>query len=165
MVLAGGTDARYMKGLELLRSQYGNVLFVDAISDRKIFGHSPAEYAVPYLKETSGDLSDRVKVCPVEHDSTISEIEWITRCVDSVGAKSVLIVTSEGHTRRALSAMKTYAPGYQWSVAASSDPQEFGAKWWQHRQWAKMALAEWERMLWWQCVDRWRKHPQYGRTG
>jgi uncharacterized SAM-binding protein YcdF (DUF218 family) len=162
VVLAGGTDYRFQKGMELLRAGYGKVLFIDAIADRKLFGHTPAEYAERYLRETGADLGGRVRVCPIREDSTISEIEWITRCVDSVGASSVLVVTSEAHTRRALSVMQSYEPGYSWSVAASRDPSEFGFKWWQHRGWAKMMLAESERMFWWQLVDRWREHPHYG---
>ncbi len=164
VVLAGGmTDARYYRGMDLLRAGYGKVMFVDAISDRKVFGHTQAEYAQNFINESAGDLRDRVKVCPIARDSTVSEIEWVTRCIDSVDAKSVLIVTSEAHTRRALSVMQHFEPGYDWSVAATTDPLEFGFKWWQNREWSKMMLAEAERMLWWQLVDRWRDVPHYGK--
>ena len=162
VVLAGGADSRFDKGMELLNAGYGKVLFINAISDRKLFGHSPAEYAEAFVKERTSDFGDRVRVCPVEWNSTVSEIQWITRCIDSVGAKSVLVVTSEAHTRRALSVMQKFEPGYDWSVAVSHDDREFGFKWWTNREWAKMMLAEAERMFWWQLVDRWRDVPHYG---
>ena len=162
VVLAGGTDSRFDKGMALLKAGYGKVLFVNAVSDRKFFGHSPAEYAEAFVKERAGNMSERVRVCPVEWNSTVSEIQWITRCIDSVGAKSVLVVTSEAHTRRALSVMQKFEPRYDWSVAVSRDDREFGFKWWTNREWAKMTLEEAERMFWWQLVDRWRDVPHYG---
>jgi len=64
-------------------------------------------------------------------------------------------VTSDYHTRRALSVFRKEVPGYSYSVAAASDPVQFGARWWQHRQWAKNNTDEWMRLLWWELVDRW----------
>jgi uncharacterized SAM-binding protein YcdF (DUF218 family) len=156
VVLDGGTDARYMKGLDLLRSGYGKVMFVNAMSDRKKWGRTEVGYAELFIEETAGDLTTRVKVCPIQQDSTRTETDYVARCLDSVGAHKALIVTSDNHTRRALSIFRKLKPGYEWSVAASSDPQEFGMKWWQHRAWAKTTLAEWQRTIWWNCVDRWR---------
>jgi uncharacterized SAM-binding protein YcdF (DUF218 family) len=68
----------------------------------------------------------------------------------------VLIVTSEFHTRRALSIFRHELRGKSFSTAAARDDREFGTRWWQHRQWAKTCLYEWLRLVWWNLVDRWR---------
>jgi len=47
-------------------------------------------------------------------------------------------------------------PNHEFSVAAASDPAQFGGQWWKHRQWAKVNFDEWLRLVWWQAVDRWR---------
>ena len=71
-------------------------------------------------------------------------------------AKRILIVTSDYHTRRALSIFRHELPGRSFSVAAAYDPAEFGTLWWTHRQWAKILFDEWIRLVWWNAVDRWR---------
>lgn len=158
VVLAGErTDGRYRKGLEMLRAGYGNVMLVDAAQDFLYYGHTPAEYAAKYIQESAGADAERVKVCPYQGDATKTEVSWVVKCMQAAGAKSAVIVTSDHHTRRALSVFRVMRPDYRWTVAPSFNATEFGVKWWQHRQWAKMWIDEWQRMLWWQGVDRWRK--------
>lgn len=161
VVLDGGAgDARYLKGLELLRNGYGKVLFLDARTDVRHYGHTPAENAAVYIKETAGDLGDRVKVCPTSENGTHFEIKYVAKCLDSVEAKTALVVTSDYHTRRSLSTAKKIRPGYGWSVTPAYYEPEFNWKWWQQREWAKTFVGEWERLVWWEAVDRWRKSEQ-----
>lgn len=158
VVLAGErSNSRYLKGLELLRAGYGKVMLVDAQSDYLYFGHSPAEHAERYIRESAGPDLDRVKVCPTKGDGTKIETAWVRQCMDRAGAKSAVIVTSDFHTRRALSVFRTALPEYKWTVAPSYDSATFGTKWWQQREWAKTWVGEWERTIWWNAVDRWRK--------
>jgi uncharacterized SAM-binding protein YcdF (DUF218 family) len=158
VVLAGDrTNSRYLKGLEMLRAGYGKVMLVDAQEDFLFYGHSPAEYAERYIKESAGADADRVKVCKCQGDGTRIETRWVTQCMEQVGAKSGLIVTSDFHTRRALSVFQTVRPQYRWTVTPSHDPSIFGVRWWQNREWAKTLVGEWERTLWWNFIDRWRK--------
>jgi hypothetical protein len=159
VVLDGGAgDARYLKGLDLLRSGYGKVMFLDARTDVRQFGHTPAENAAAYIKETASEFGDRVKVCPTSENGTKFEIKFVAKCLDSVGAKSVLLVTSDYHTRRALSTAGKVLPQFQWTVAASHYEPEFNWKWWRQREWAKTFVGEWERLIWWELVDRWRSN-------
>ncbi len=97
-----------------------------------------------------------VEVCPTVADSTYSEVADVERCMKAAGATSALIVTSDFHTRRALSIFRKRLPQYEWSVAASSWPGNAAEQYWKHRWWAKSVLDEWEKYLWWQAVDRWR---------
>jgi len=89
VVLDGGAgDARYRKGLELLRNGYGKVLFWDARTDVSIYGHTPAELAASYQKETAGDMGDRVRVCPTMENGTQLETKYVLKCMESVGART-----------------------------------------------------------------------------
>ena len=158
VVLAGGnSDVRYRKGLEMLRAGYGKQLFWDVSEDYSLFGKKPTEYARIYVTESAGDMVSRVTVCPVREDSTRTETKYVVRCIQTLGAKSALIVTSDHHTRRALSTFNKMEPSFHWTVAAATDSKVWEPKWWQNREWAKMTLMEWERMLWWNAIDRWRK--------
>ena len=55
-------------------------------------------------------------------------------------------------------------PQYHWSIAAVKDAENFGERWWQKRQWIRTAVVEWQHMLWWEMVDRWRYAPVAGPT-
>jgi hypothetical protein len=48
------------------------------------------------------------------------------RCLQSLGAHRVLLVTSDYHTRRALMIFRHRLPQYQFSVAAAGNPAQFG---------------------------------------
>src|SRR4051812_7376341 len=104
VVLAGErTDFRYRKGLEMPRAGYGKVMLVDAQADYRFYGHTPAEYAASYIQETAGPDAERVKICDTYGDGTQIETAWVAKCMEQAGAHSALIVTSDFHTRRALS--------------------------------------------------------------
>jgi uncharacterized SAM-binding protein YcdF (DUF218 family) len=95
-----------------------------------------------------------VEVCPTDQDSTYGEAVDVKRCLETLNISSVLIVTSDFHTRRALDILRKRLPQYRWSVAASSAPYHDADQWWKHRAWAKTVLDEWNQYLWWELVDR-----------
>jgi uncharacterized SAM-binding protein YcdF (DUF218 family) len=160
VVLGGGSDdSRYYKALDLLRAGYAPRMYVDALADVRKFGHRETEYAQKFIEESAGPDQPRVKVCGIVGDSTVAETAAVARCLQADGSHRVLLVTSEYHTRRALSIFRKSLPGNEISVAAAPDPR-FGVKWWQHREWAKMTLEEWEKLLFWQLIERWRA-PQH----
>jgi uncharacterized SAM-binding protein YcdF (DUF218 family) len=156
VVLAGGRDNRYDKGLEMLGKGYGKVLFFDARTDVVQFGRTPFNMGQEFIHNTAGALLDKTKMCPIRGDSTYEEAEHIAACLRSTGAHRVLLVTSEYHTRRSFQIVRSRLPQYQWSVAAAYNPYDFGVNWWQHREWAKTTLLEWVKLIWWELVDRWR---------
>ena len=157
VVLAGDSqDERYRHGMELLRAGYGKHLFLDASSDSSYFGRTPAEYADAFLKQDAKDMAAQVSVCPFEDDSTDTETQYVARCLAPLHPASVLLVTSDWHTARALSIFKHRLPQYRWSAAAAHDDRLFGANWWHHREWAKTTFQEWLKVIWWNAIDRWR---------
>jgi uncharacterized SAM-binding protein YcdF (DUF218 family) len=157
VVLAGDSqDARYRRGMELLRAGYGRRLFLDASSDSSYFGHTPAEYADAFLKQDAREMVAQVSVCPFEEDSTDTETRFVAKCLEPLHPASVLLVTSDWHTARARSVFMRRLPQYHWSSAAAADDRIFGTHWWSHREWAKTTFQEWLKVIWWNAIDRWR---------
>jgi uncharacterized SAM-binding protein YcdF (DUF218 family) len=155
VVLAGETDRRPALGLELLSKGLASRMLLDVPADAKIYQWSMLDLSQQYIQKLP--QAESVLVCPISGRSTKAEAQDVLQCLQKLHAHSVLVVTSDYHTRRALSTFQHELPGYQVSVAAASDPQQFGGPWWQHRQWAKLNFDEWLRLVWWQGIDRWRR--------
>jgi len=157
VVLAGDSqDERYRRGMELLRAGYGRHLFLDASSDSRYFGHTPAEYAEAFIRQDAKEMAAQVSVCAFEEDSTLTETGYVGKCVEPFHPANILLVTSDWHTARAGSVFKHRLPQFHWSVAAARDPRLFGTRWWRRREWAKTTFLEWLRVVWWNGIDRWR---------
>ena len=153
LVLAGETKSRPDRALELLNREYGKRLIIDVPAHAQIYRWSLAELTEKWIATLP--QAQAISVCVTQGYSTKSEARDASECIQKSGARSVLLVTSDYHTRRALSVFRREVPGYSYSMAAAYDPAEFGVKWWQHRQWAKTNLDEWIRLVWWELVDRW----------
>ncbi len=154
LVLAGETDRRPARALELLTRGYSPKVLLDVSASARVYNSSLLQLAQNYVQSLPN--SQCVFICPITGLSTKTEAQDATRCVQQSGARRVLLVTSDYHTRRALSTFRHELKGYQISVAAAYDPQQFGTSWWRRRQWAKLNFDEWIRLAWWETVDRWR---------
>jgi hypothetical protein len=153
VVLAGETDRRPSRGLELLDQGYAPRLILDVPAGTKIYQRSQAELAKEYVERLPQASS--ITICPIYGQSTRDEVHDVSRCLQGTNARSILLVTSDYHTRRALSIFNRVSPGH-YSIAAAFDEREFGVQWWQHREWAKVAFDEWLKLMWWNLFDRWR---------
>jgi uncharacterized SAM-binding protein YcdF (DUF218 family) len=154
VVLAGETGFRPSRAVELLRRGVAPRVFLDVETRQPLYDQHMTDIAQRYINDL-GEGS-RVSVCPIVSLSTFAEADDVSRCLQSVGAHRVLIVTSDYHTRRALMIFRHRLPQYQFSVAAAYNPAEFGEAWWSTREWAKTTFEEWTKMLWFEAVDRWR---------
>lgn len=154
LVLAGETDHRPARALELLDQGYGQMVVIDVPAATKIYDVTQLQLAEQYVQ--SLPESPRVKICPIVGLSTKDESPDAAKCLAREPGSRVLIVTSEFHTRRALSVFRHEVQGRTFSIAAAYDSTQFGKRWWTHRQWAKTCLEEWMRLVWWTTVDRWK---------
>jgi len=154
VVLAGDTDSRPERGFALLDQAFAAHLLLDVPAGARVYGVTQPELAQRWLHTLAH--GDAMSVCPTYGLSTKAETVDVARCLEGHGWHNVLIVTSDFHTRRALSTFRHELPAYHFSVAASHNDPEFGVDWWRHRQWAKVNLDEWLRLIWWYLVDRWR---------
>jgi uncharacterized SAM-binding protein YcdF (DUF218 family) len=154
VVLAGETDRRPARALQLLNEGYASEVMIDVPAAAKLYSFTETELAQRYVQ--SLPQAGQIVVCPIVGLSTKAEAKDIDRCLAGLKSARILIVTSDFHTRRARAILRRELPGRHWSVAAAYDETQFGTRWWTHRQWAKTCLDEWLRLVWWNAVDRWR---------
>jgi uncharacterized SAM-binding protein YcdF (DUF218 family) len=158
IVLAGDrNDTRYWRGIDMLRAGYGRQMIVDASTER-MYGRTNAEHAADFVARTSGELAPQISVCTVKNDSTVLETTDVAGCLARLQPlpHKALLITSDFHTRRAVSIFGKRLPQYHWSVAAAHDDSFFGQPWWKKREWAKINITEWQKLLWWELWERWR---------
>jgi hypothetical protein len=153
VVLAGETDRRPARGLELLDQGYAPRLILDVPAEARIYQWNEMEIARKYVEGLP--QSGSITLCAIHGHSTRDEAQDVSRCLAGASVRSILLVTSDYHTRRALSIFNRVSPS-DYSVAAVSDEHEFGVQWWRNREWAKVNMEEWMKLIWWELVDRWR---------
>jgi uncharacterized SAM-binding protein YcdF (DUF218 family) len=155
VVLGGGNDdLRYWQGVQLLHDGWAPRLMLDVFSKGVFFGNKEIDLARAFVNRTE---PDHATVCPLVLNSTYGEAWHIADCLRDTGVKSILVVTSDYHTRRAAEILRKRLPQYHISIYATPDPYFFNAKWWRTREWAKTVFEEWQKYLWWELVDRWKK--------
>lgn len=154
VVLAGETDRRPSYALQLLRQGYAPRVLIDVPAEARIYDSNQLELARKYAQGLPEAAS--VGVCPIVGLSTWEESHDVEKCLAGETGTRILIVTSDFHTRRALSIFRHEMRGRSLSVAAARDPEQFGTHWWTHRQWAKTCIDEWMKSVWWNAVERWR---------
>src|SRR5436305_14925613 len=154
VVLAGETDRRPALGLQLLQQGYAPRMVLDVPANAKIYDETMLQISQQYIRELPQAQS--VIICPIYGLSTKAESQDVSPCLRTLGVHSVLVVTSDYHTRRALSTSRHEWPGVQISVAAASAPPRFGREWWRPRQWAKFNFTARLRLECWQAADRCR---------
>ncbi len=153
MLVLAAAEGSYWHAVKLQKQGYAERILVDASVTRTVYGKAEVDLVTEFLDRTPSRL---VEVCPIFQDSTLGEAADVNRCLSPLNISSVLIVTSDFHTRMALSIFQKRLPQYRWSVAAASAPYHYADQWWKHRAWAKTVLDEWEQYAWWELVDRWR---------
>ncbi len=154
VALAGETDYRPKRALELLGQGYAQRAVIDVPADSTIYQFTEIQLAEKYIQTLPHAGS--VRVCPIEGLSTRDESHDVEKCLTGEKGSRILLVTSEFHTRRALAIFRHQVHGKSFSVAAAYNETQFGMRWWTHREWAKTCFQEWLRWSWWTCVDRWR---------
>lgn len=154
VILAGGdNDLRYWNAVKLMKEGYAHRVMLDVYSRGHTYGQSDIELAREFLNRTTPGQST---LCIAKENSTYDETRYLRDCLKELGVKSILVVTSDYHSRRALSILRARLPQYHFSMYAADDSFYFGKRWWTDREWAKTTLTEWQRYLWWLLADRWR---------
>jgi DUF218 domain len=153
LVLAGETDRRPQRALQLLDQGYGRRLVINVPAAARVYEFTEVQLAEKYISGLPEAAS--VRICPIVGLSTRDEARDAEKCLVGEEGSRILIVTSDFHTRRSLSIFRREVRGKSFSVAVVRDDTQFGTRWWTHRQWAKTCVDEWMRLLWWTVVERW----------
>jgi hypothetical protein len=124
-----------------------------SVPQESYWGQSIPAAARSFLERTYGnDLAERVDFCETgaDVDSTAQEAEALLPCIQEQHWSSVVIVTSDYHTRRAgmlWKRMNRSNPKIHIWIEGVADP-EFQQPWWRRRQSAKIWLMETSKLLW-----------------
>jgi len=85
-------------------------------------------------------------------DSTAEEADVLVKCIGQQGWRSVVLVTSDYHSRRAgmiwRRTMREQRVGFLMAVHAVADPEFHPAGWWRERRSAKTWFMECTKLVW-----------------
>jgi uncharacterized SAM-binding protein YcdF (DUF218 family) len=142
-----GQRVRLAGAMDLLRRGAADRVLL-SVPKESYWGQSIPPLARAYIERNYGnDLAARVDFCETseEVNSTMQEAQALLPCIREYHWQSIVLVTSNYHTRRAgilwRRAMKDDPAMQQLFVDGVADP-EFQQPWWRHRQAAKTFVLE-----------------------
>ena len=144
--------ARVAGAMGLLRSGRASRALL-GVPRESYWGESIPPVARFYLERTyGGDLAALTDFCEIgeDVDSTMQEAQALTPCIQEQHWQSIVIVTSNYHTRRARRIWRKVIhgePNIRIWIDGVTDP-EFQQPWWRHRQSAKIWLMETSKLVW-----------------
>jgi uncharacterized SAM-binding protein YcdF (DUF218 family) len=148
-----GEHARLTGAMQLLRQGIAGRVLVP-LPHTSYWGEPVRPAARHFLETNFGhDLADRVDFCEVDTDvdSTLQEATAIGACIEEHQWKSVIVVTSNYHTRRAgmiwRRVVRSGHPSLQMWVNGVADPEFQADGWWRKRLWAKTWLLELTKLI------------------
>jgi DUF218 domain len=154
VVLQGSVDAQKARtagAINLLQRGVTNRVVL-SIPRESYWGEPTAPVARAYVERTYGtDAAGRVDFCETgfEVDSTEDEAKSLSACFQQHHWRTVIVVTSNYHSRRARMiwkrTLKEY-PEIQMWVQGVPDP-DFRLRWWSSRRSAKIWLSEFSKLV------------------
>jgi len=144
--------ARVAGAVDLLQRGIADRVLL-GVPKESYWGQSIPPIARAYFQRTyGGDLAARVDFCETDRDvdSTLQEAQALDSCIGEQHWRSIVIVTSNYHTRRAgmlWRRMTRHDPNIQIWIDGVTDP-EFRQPWWRHRQSAKIWALEATKLIW-----------------
>ncbi len=124
-----------------------------SVPQESYWGQSIPPIARAYLEKTYGsDIAARIDFCETseEVDSTAQEARVLVPCIEARHWHSVVVVTSNYHSRRAgiiwKRAIRVDPDLHLW-ISGVNDPA-FQASWWQQRKAAKTFVMESVKLFW-----------------
>lgn len=147
-----GEKARLAGAMDLLRRGAVDRVLL-SVPKESYWGQAIPPVAHVYIERNYGaDLVSRVDFCELgdDVDSTKQEMQALRPCIEDHHWRSVVVVTSDYHTRRA---------GMIWRKLAKQDPNvqiwmdgvpdpEFQQPWWKYRRSAKVFVMESTKLVW-----------------
>jgi len=145
--------ARVAGAVDLLQRGVADRVLL-SVPKESYWGQSVPPMARSFLEKTYGnELAARVDFCETSGDvnSTVQEAHAISPCIEERNWQSVVVVTSDYHTRRAGMIWRRLVrhdnPKISIWIEGISDP-EFQQPWWRHRQSAKVFVMESGKLVW-----------------
>ena len=141
LVLAGDSSGnRILKAGELVRQGYTSKALVSGPPG--IYGFHECELAIPFAEKAGYPESYFLHFEHQAH-STAEEADAAIPELRRIGARKVLLVTSDYHTRRAGRIFRAKAPDITFDVVSSPDFYFTPDNWWRNREARKTFAIEW----------------------
>ena len=141
LVLAGDQYGnRILKGAELVREGYAPKVLVSGPGG--LYGKYECDLAIAFAVAHG---YPETYFIPVRHWalSTKTEAQVMVPALRRLDARTVLLVTSDFHTRRAGKIFRAAAPDLTWYVVAAPDHEFAPSVWWHTREGRKVFFIEW----------------------
>ena len=111
------------------------------------------------IAEQLGVPADAISVMTTPAWSTLTEAEGLVAYLQQQQIKSILLVTSQAHARRASMVFHNLADGKLQILVCPSRYDPFAAdNWWSRRPFVRRVVTEYGKMLYYEIIDRWRRH-------
>jgi uncharacterized SAM-binding protein YcdF (DUF218 family) len=145
LVLAGDSfGLRILKAAELVRDGYAPKVLVSGPAG--LYGNYECDLAIPFAVNhgfpESYFLHFRHSARSTQQEAAESVPE-----LRRLRAKTVLLVTSDFHTRRAGKIFRLAAPDLTWYVVAAPDHDFSASGWWRSREGRKVFMFEWMKTV------------------
>ena len=168
VVLSGSLPDRILEAVDLYQAR---------LAPRIILTRGPVLPGLAILRQRGGNVPEQheenlmiaqqlgvpaaaIALIPTPASSTISEAQLVVDYLHAQGLKSILLVTSKTHARRAAMTFRHLA-GDSVQVAVCPSPYDpFTAEsWWRERGITRRVVTEYAKLLNYLLVDRWRTRP------
>jgi uncharacterized SAM-binding protein YcdF (DUF218 family) len=139
---------RTLKGAELGKAGYAPIVLVSG--PPRLMGYQSTDeiqFAEKYGYPAS--LFRELPLPSPDAESTATEAGFLGKYLAAQGIKSILLVTSNYHTRRAAKLWRKENPKLTIAVVPSIDPEHFftAETWWKTRAGQKMFFLEWTKTI------------------
>ena len=149
-----GELARLAGAIQLLRRDVVSCAVL-SVPKESYWGTSVPEAARGYIEKHYGtDIANRFVFCETgpEVNSTLQEAQALVPCIEAHGWRSIIVVTSNYHSRRAgflwRQVLRSFHPPIQMAVDGVPDPDFQPRGWWHKRIYAKTWEEEFTKLVW-----------------
>jgi uncharacterized SAM-binding protein YcdF (DUF218 family) len=105
-----------------------------------------ADLAVQFAVE-HGYAQDLLRPVRLRASSTMEEAREVGPLFEQMGARRILLVTSNYHSRRAALVFRRLLPQFQFHMAATPDPEFDPALWWKSAHSRQLVCAEYGKLI------------------
>jgi uncharacterized SAM-binding protein YcdF (DUF218 family) len=143
VVLAGDSFGhRILRAAELVKDGYAPKVLVSGPSG--VYDLHESDLAIPFAVR-HGYPATLFIAAPHNGHSTEEEARALLPTIQKLGAHTVIAVTSDYHTRRALRALHSQWPGIEIHMIAAADEFFSPYGWWHTREGRKTFFLEWTK--------------------
>lgn len=144
-VLAGDNHGqRILRAAELFRAGMAAQVFISGPAGN--YGYTDDELAISFAKK-NGAADVPFVGLPNKGKSTVSEAREVRPRLVAAGCRSVLVVTSDFHTRRAGGILRREWPDLQVRMASAPTVDYDVERWWTDRNYQKTFFFEWAKTV------------------